>query len=460
MSGLPGLGELLDAKKAAEALGRIGFGAEPAADKASLIALAAGKLLGRGIGRSAEACAYFVPGRVEVLGKHTDYAGGRSVVAAVEKGFCVVAVSRDDSKVNMVDAAEGRWLSFEIDPGLVPTLGHWSNYPTTVARRLAGNFAAPLRGAEVAFASDLPPASGLSSSSAMVVAFYLVLASANDLSIREAYRRNVSGTESLAGYLGTIENGQSFGSLTGDKGVGTFGGSEDHTAILCCRPNTLSQYSYCPVRFERTIDVPKGYVFAVGSSGLAAEKTGSAREKYNRTSNLASAAAEAWRKATGRKDPHLAAAVASSPDAVAKMRKVLREARDGSFSSAQLLDRFEQFYAESEEIVPAAGDALARGDLAEFGRQVDRSQELTEKLLGNQVDQTVFLACSAREIGASAASAFGAGFGGSVWALVEAQAARDFLRQWQGRYENAFPEQAAGSAFFITNAGPAASELL
>ncbi|MDX1430536.1 MAG: galactokinase family protein, partial [Rhodothermales bacterium] len=38
---------------------------------------------------AAEAITFFVPGRIEVLGKHTDYAGGRSLTCATEHGFCV-----------------------------------------------------------------------------------------------------------------------------------------------------------------------------------------------------------------------------------------------------------------------------------------------------------------------------------------------------------------------------------
>ena len=44
-------------------------------------------------GRDA-AFAVFVPGRIEVLGKHTDYAGGRSLLCAVERGVCLVARAR------------------------------------------------------------------------------------------------------------------------------------------------------------------------------------------------------------------------------------------------------------------------------------------------------------------------------------------------------------------------------
>ncbi len=74
-----------------------------------------------------------------------------------------------------------------------------------------------------------------------------------------------------------IENGQTYKSLTGDGGVGTFGGSQDHTAILTSEAGHLKQYSFCPVRFERTIKLPEDCVFVIGVSGVVADKTGSAK---------------------------------------------------------------------------------------------------------------------------------------------------------------------------------------
>jgi galactokinase len=348
---------------------------------------------------------------------------------------------------------------FAMDPNLTPTIGHWSNYPMTAARRIARNFPENLRGADVAFTSDLPMASGLSSSSAMIVSSFLVLSAVNGLDQRPVYRQNIDSNESLAGYLGTIENGQSFGTLEGDKGVGTFGGSEDHTAMLCCTADTLAQYAYCPVKFQRRLPLPADYVFVVASSGVVAEKTGTAREKYNRASLLCSAAVKAWRDATGTSEIHLKAAIASAPGAADRMREILHHAQPGQFGSNDLLNRFEHFYAENEEIIPAAGDALAKGDMEVFGRQVDRSQELTDTLLGNQVPETIFLARQARELGAAAASAFGAGFGGSVWSLVTKDKAQALVDHWRLAYQRAFPDRAASAEFFITRAGPGAFEL-
>ena len=432
---------------------------DAASRRASNFSRAANRLVREGLRGDTAVKAYFVPGRIEVLGKHTDYAGGRSLLAAVERGFSLVAVPRGDSTIRAFSQGFEP-AEFEFSPDLAPPMGEWSNYPMTVARRIARNFPGELRGADLSFVSDLPVASGMSSSSAMMVTTFFALAGINDLWNRPELLDNV-GTERmiLAEYLGTVENGQTFGSLAGDKGVGTFGGSEDHTAMLCCKAGMLSEYSFCPVGFHRDIALPEDVVFVVGSSGVVAEKTGAAREQFNRASLLTQAVAQVWRDATGRDDRHMAAALASSPDALEQMRKALRDTPHAEFSPADLSDRFEQFYAEIAEIIPAAGDALAAGDMEAFGTLVDRSQELTTTQLKNQVAETIFLAKTARENGALAASAFGAGFGGSVWTLVRRDDADAFIERWSDIYHAAYPQHAERSAFFATRPAPAAMEL-
>lgn len=75
-------------------------------------------------------------------------------------------------------------------------------------------------------------------------------------------------------------------------------------------------------------------------------------------------------------------------------------------------------------------------------------------MLGNQVPETNALTRIARELGAVAASAFGAGFGGSVWALVRTDQEESFKLEWAERYRSRFPESAKRSTFFSTCAGP------
>ncbi|MEW5982942.1 MAG: galactokinase family protein [Acidobacteriota bacterium] len=405
------------------------------------------------------ACGFFVPGRIEVLGKHTDYAGGRSLLCAMERGFALASAPRNDRCVHVVNADTGESVTCEIDPDLTPRVGTWTGYPLTVVRRLARNFPSFECGATLAFTSDLPPAAGLSSSSALLVAVYLGLAEVNGLDGQRLFKEAIGTREELAGYLAAIENGRSFGPLDGDTGVGTFGGSEDHTAILCCREGHLAQYAFSPARLERQVRLAEDLVFVVADCGIEARKTGNARERYNRASRLAARVAEIWRCARGQHASALGNAVDSGGRACEQIRAVLREAGDAEFSARELLERFEQFSVESGELVPAASDALERGDLTHFGLLVDRSQQAAEAWLHNQIPETIALAALARQQGALAASAFGAGFGGSVWALVPDADRRRFAEGWKGAYVARFRGHATRARFLSTRPGPAAYRL-
>jgi len=403
--------------------------------------------------------AVFAPGRIEVLGKHTDYAGGRSLLAAAERGICLVAAQRSDALIRISDAQQDLDAELALSPDLPPAPTEWMNYPITVVRRVARNFPEAHTGADIAFASDLPAAAGLSSSSALIIAIFLALAEINALDQSAAYKRNLHNLQDLATYLASIENGQGFGTLASDSGVGTTGGSEDHIAILCCRSGHLCQYSFNPPVLEKEIPLPSGLTFVIGVSGITAEKARTALEKYNRASRIVQEILGHWRAATRRKDASLAAAVASAPDASERLRSILLASNDPQYPAHVLVDRLDQFVAESNTIIPAASDALGRGDLRKFGQLVERSQTGAEWLLGNQVPETIELARSARVLGAAAASAFGAGFGGSVWALIRDSQAEEFRALWRERYHQTFPERARLSEFLITAAGPAAQRL-
>src|SRR2546423_6466620 len=416
---------------------------------ASLFDLALSALESRG----ADVRAWWMPGRIEFLGKDTDSAGGRSLLCAPERCFAVVAVPRADSRVRVHDATSGESVEGRLSGELLVPHDHWSNYPLTVCRRIARNFPGRLRGVDLAFASDLPPAAGLSSSSALVIATFLALADANDLSARVEYKDAIGSVEDLANYLGAVENGDSFRGFAGDHGVGTLGGSQDHTAILCTRPGALAQYAFLPVRHERDVPLPNDHVFLVATSGVVAAKGGGARDQYNRASALASAALRIWRAASGSEAATLTAALGESPDMIEEFRIAVHAQRDLPYDDDALLGRVEQLCAELL-IVQEAGDALVRGDLSRLGELVDRSQANAERLLGNQVPETIALARSARELGAVAASAFGAGFGGSVYALVRSSDADAFRRRWCERYLRLFPQHAGLTSFFMTRAGP------
>jgi galactokinase len=164
---------------------------------------------------------------------------------------------------------------------------------------------------------------------------------------------------------------------------------------------------------------------------------------------------ELWCAATARADATLFDAVASDPDAIDRMRLCLGGSESREFRSQALLDRFAHFVFENQIIIPSAGDALAKGEMGKFSGWVEQSQTAAEKLLGNQIPETVELVRLARKFGAIAASAFGAGFGGSVWALTRGSEAHNFADNWAWSYRKQFPKAAGASEFFATRPGPA-----
>jgi galactokinase len=436
----------------AERLIAAGMSAVEATRKAALFEMAKAALTSLEAAPPTPMSSWFVPGRVEFLGKHTDYAGGRSLVCATEQGFCLIARPRPDHAVRVVDAASGSRVDLELRPDLSVPEADWTTYPATIVRRVVRDFPGVSIGIDLAFASDLPPAAGVSSSSALVVGFFLALAHANRLSERPDYRALFPELADLAGYLGAAENGKAFGSFGTDRGVGTQGGSQDQTAVLCAVPGALLQASFDPVRLERVVPLPADHCLVIAVSGVLAEKTGAARESYNAAAAAVQEILRRWRAGTGSGDPTLAAALRSRPDARQTLARLVAD-------DSVLRTRLDQFTAESEEIIPEAAEALLRGDLATLGDLVDRSQAGAERGLGNQIAETIHLQRSARRLGAAAASAFGAGFGGSVWALVHLDRAAVFQGAWADDYRAAFPEHGAAARFFSTRAGPGAMRL-
>ncbi len=418
------------------------------------------QVLADAVGRDASAVAVYVPGRVEFLGKHTDYAGGRSLLMAVDRGFRLVAVKRDDDLLRVTTCGDPQQFPFGQTPPHPP--GHWVNYVATVARRVKMNFSAAvgLHGAEIAFASDLPIAAGMSSSSALMVATFLAISAINNLEQSEPYRREIPSPLELAEYLGCVENGQSFGPLAGEAGVGTFGGSEDHTSMLCCKPERLSQFSFAPAKFERDIAFPAGMELVIAASGVHAVKTAAAMELYNRASLRARKATAAFNRAAGARCRHFRQIVERvGSGGLMQALQAIRQGSEPDDAEEDLPGRFEQFFREDQEIIPAVGDALAAGRPEQIGELVDASHAEADRGLQNQVPQTNFLQRSARELGAVAATYFGAGFGGSVWAMVESGRCEQFAALWQQRYAESFAAEAARSEFFITRPGRPAEVL-
>lgn len=402
---------------------------------------------------------WWVPGRVEWFGKHTDYAGGDSLVSAVPRGFIIAAAPRDDDRLGVVDARDGAHVELHVPQG-VPSAAvvsgaayGWAVYVRAVARRLAANFPGALLGTDIVFASDLPRAAGLSSSSALIVGVALALIRRGRLEAHPAWPPLLHTSTGLAWYLGCLENGSGWGPLAGEAGVGTHGGSEDHVAILNAHPGHVSHYGYVPVQHRGEVPLPAGWTLLVASSGVQAEKTGAAMADYNRAADAVHRM-HAWWNTQAAEPVTSLVHVLAQDDAEGQLRHWISTQPDGTW----LARRLQHLQREHARVAQAA-HALGQGDLETVGALAAASQADAEVLLGNQIAETSALAALARSLGAGAASAFGAGYGGSVWALVPTAEAETLAHAWRTAYLRRWPQHEARCEVCVSQPGPGACAL-
>jgi galactokinase len=211
------------------------------------------------------------------------------------------------------------------------------------------------------------------------------------------------------------------------------------------------------MRHLDTILMPAGWTVVVASSGVGSHKTGTERSAYNRLAAGATALLELW-NAHERPAGSLAAAIASSGAALGRLHRLAERATVPDWPAAALRRRLDHL-AREDERVRAAMSALRSSDAAGLGRLAAESQSDSERLLRNQVLETSALVQLASGGGAIASRSFGAGFGGSVWAVVHNRDAARFLEQWLSAYRAAWPEAATRAVGFVSNPGPPVTRL-
>jgi galactokinase len=121
----------------------------------------------------------FAPGRINVIGEHTDYSAGFVLPASLALGTWTVAAPRDDRSIRVLSEGQDATELFSLDVTPQAAKKHWSDYVAGVAWALQ-QAGCKLRGADLLIASDVPMGSGLSSSAALEVSVaHALLASAN-----------------------------------------------------------------------------------------------------------------------------------------------------------------------------------------------------------------------------------------------------------------------------------------
>ena len=374
----------------------------------------------------------FTPGRIEVIGKHVDYAGGSSLTCAISLGFHMVVIPIDAPQITLIDHKRGEQATFFTHNLYFQEHQGWRKYVQSLLIRLTHNFG-QLNGCVITFSSNLPPASGMSSSSAFMVSLLMAIKATSPLEYHPLWRQNIQSNLDFAEYAACVENGKSFKNLKGTASIGVLGGSQDQTAICCATKNQLKHFGYLPTRLLATLDFPDDLCFVMGNTGVHAAKGDGAKEAYNAASKRVAQLTEIGQFLFGE-----------------DLKTLAQICGSGNFNRAHFLEKL-TFYPElktrflhfekEQYLVHQTVLAFERQSWSDVGNLLQSSQQAASSLLGNQVPETDYLAQIALQQDALASSAFGAGFGGAVWALLPKLKADTFLEKWEKSYQSQFPNR-------------------
>ena len=203
------------------------------------------------------------PGRVNLIGEHTDYNGLPVMPISIPFTIDVAASPRSDATVSIANTHEDYdpcEFTLSADIPHSPT-GEWSNYVKAAINELMSRFDLGLKGMNAVFSGSVPNSAGLSSSSALVIASALSLIAVNDANVDE-----VDLAEAMA---------------YGEHYVGTQGGGMDQAICLLGKKDHAVKLDFFPLRFTR-VHFPVGYSILVSHSLVRAAKTENALVHYNR----------------------------------------------------------------------------------------------------------------------------------------------------------------------------------
>lgn len=321
------------------------------------------------------------PGRVNLIGEHIDYHGLPVLPIAIDRRIRIRFRARGDQRICAWSGAPFGRREFVWNRDLQPVAaGDWENYLRAAASAVASRWGAGA-GVDAWIASDLPPAAGLSSSSALIVAFGLCLLAANGIE---------AGFEEL---MTVLPEGEHF--------VGTRGGAMDHAAILASRAGCASLIEFAPLAV-RYIAVPDDWGFLVAHCLETAEKSSGARAAYNARRQAGAAALARL-------------GVASYREAIAAPQR--HDELLARLDNTEERDAFLHTTSEAARVAKAVA-AMEAGDAAAFGRLLNESQcSLRDRLRVSSpaLDRLVDAALASGALGARLT---GAGFGGAIVALT------------------------------------------
>jgi len=338
------------------------------------------------------------PGRVNILGEHTDYNDGFVFPAAIDRYLSIVAAPRDDSEVRAYSLDFQQESRFSLGSLEYSQEAPWSNYLRGVFQQYLKKGYSP-RGVDLVLSGNVPVGAGLSSSAALEVAVAETL--------RVLFKLEITPVD-LA-LLSQSAEREFVGVQCGimDQFVSTL--AQEGSAILIdCRDLSYSAFPLssatsvvvCDSRVQRSLD----------------------SSAYNQRRSECEAAVEALKPVLGE-------------------IRALRDVKLGELeANQQLLDelvyrRARHVISENERVIRGI-EMLKRGDIASYGRllyESHRSLRDDYEVSCPELDVLVELAAEVR--GTAGARMTGAGFGGCTVNLVRTESVDVFRSHLSDRYK-------------------------
>ncbi|MFN5058328.1 MAG: galactokinase [Chloroflexota bacterium] len=337
------------------------------------------------------------PGRVNLIGEHTDYNDGFVLPAAIDRATFIAASPRTDKRVRVLAADLNEEDEFGIDQIERSGMRPWSNYIRGMIKSLlaAGHV---INGADMVVASSVPRGAGLSSSAALEVATGYVFQLFHNL--------NILGEE-LALMAQATENhfvGVNCGIM--DQFIVTLG-QANHALLIDCR-----DLNY------QAVPLPTGVSVVICDSHIERTLAGSA---YNQRRAECDQAVEILKQ---------------SLPGIKALRDVtsaqLQE--HGHLLSPVVRQRARHVISENERVI-AGVSTLQAGNVAEFGRLMNASHaSLRDDYAVSIPEMDALVAAAQRVSGCYGSRLTGAGFGGCTVSLVANDAVERFRHEVAAAY--------------------------
>jgi galactokinase len=367
---------------------------------------------------------FFSPGRVNLIGEHTDYNGGFVFPCALDFGTYAIVRQREDKNFRMYSEnfEDLGIIEFNLDNLVYEKKDDWANYPKGVIKTfLDKGFKVP-NGFDVLFFGNIPNGAGLSSSASIEVLTAVILKSLFNLDIDMV---------EMVKYCQIAEN-KFIGVNSGIMDQFAVGmGKKDNAILLDC--NTLN-FTYVPVKL-------KDMSIVIANTN---KKRGLADSKYNERRSSCEEAVAVLNK-NGVNIKYLGELT------VEEFNKVKHFIKD-----EEQLKRATHAVTENER-AKVAVEFLKKDDIKTFGELMNKSHiSLRDdyEVTGLELDSIVEAAWE--EVGTVGARMTGAGFGGCTVSIVKNSEVDNFIKNVGKKYKE---KTGLEASFYIANIGDGARKL-